>query len=510
MAVAVSLKTDSLLNALKPTFINGVEDLRANEVFFYNSLEEFQGGTLEGDTLKFAVNTQRAASFRPLPIHDASYPPAPDLTTYTGEITAARHGGTISVDDYAELKTMSDVGAFTRASALAAESFYKDMKEVLEFEALNNGSGVMNPYGGIGNVSSVTSDNWTFDVSIFDEPKFAPGRQILFMTLTSQTSTVFGCACTSLNSSTWRDATYRDYPTQGYYTIKSVQRLPGTSPGIVRVTIKERSPGTNSPASPAGAYANVTPGSTSTNLDFAIIADSIAENTSASTTNLTRQMMGVDGIVNGPNGLSAGVGSWGYESGQAWVQQEKQGTSLSDSTFQALSPSTVGEWAANVMDATSYGSTLTTSMLSRAMTYHNVFGVTGTNQWARWIAHPMQLNEYALTLESKERYCITANTPSSLPAGRASLNQRNGQGEALAYAGIPMYGNKFCRVDRVYALNSMCARKKTLKPFNFNPAHPNYSNRIVTEMNGHCAEQILALNRLHGLAIHNLAIPTAL
>lgn len=499
MAVSISLRSDSLLNLLKPTFIQGVEDLRNSEVFFFNSLEEFSGGTLEGDTLKFSVASQRAAGYRSVPIHDASYPPAPDLTTNTGEITAARHAGTISVDDYAELKTMSDVGAFTRASAIAAESFYKDMREIMEFESLRNGSGILNQYGGIGNVTSVTSDNWTFDVSVFDEPAFAPGRTIQFVTLT-------GIGTNYLSVTTARNTTFRDYPTQGYYTIKSNQRLP--SSGLCRVTIKERSPGTNSPASPAGAYANVTPGSTSTNLDFAILADAVTENTSPSTTNLTRQMMGIDGIVNGPNGVSST--GWGYETGAAWLQQEKQGTALSDDTFEGLSPSTIGDWSSFVMDATSYGSTLTTPMLARAMTYQNVFGVTGTNQWVRWIAHPMQLNEYALTLESKERYCITANTPSSLPAGRASLNQRNGQGEALAYAGIPMFGNRFCRVDRVYALNSMCARKKTLKPFTFNPAHPNYSNRIVTEMNGHCAEQLLAVNRGHGMAIHNLAIPSAI
>lgn len=500
MATVVSLDTASGLNLLQPSFLAGIEDMRRKAVFWYRSLPELGEGTFASSGMKFSVYTKRSAGYRPVGPVGAHYPPSGDIANVVGEVFPVRHAGTIKVEKYAQIKTQGDAKAFRDAAEHAYSTFLDYQMETMERESVGNGSGVLNRMGGIGSVTA-TATGFTFDVSIFDARNFIPGAHINFLTLT-------GTAHSALNCLTWRDAIYRASPTQGHYTIKGVTN--NTATMISTVEIEEPLPVTNPPAS-STTYSNCTPGGSSyTNLDFAVIADAVEENTSAGGTNLGLEMMGLDGIAMGLVSSSTITSTtYGYETGAQWLQTKKEGTSLADGLFQGISPTTTPDFRALVVDSTPYNSELSSAMLQGAMTLYNRVSTGGTKGWKAILAAPEQLLAYARPLENRQRYSVTGNTPSPLPDGRYSLHQQDGQGEALMHAGVPMIGNDFLRIDRAYVVCDESAYKKTLEPWAFGPAHPSYDNAIATEMNGSSAENILTRNRNKSMVIANLAIPTS-
>lgn len=487
MASGTSLDLTSMYNDLQEEFVGGIEDLNNNDLFLYNMIGEASGVTFDGKHAVHAVNIRRAASYQPVPQVGGNYPAAGSPNPLQTMVPQCFSAGTILVEKQARLKT--SVHAFVDAWTLSYDSFLQDLAETKERRCVGNGSGVINPLGGIGSVTSVTAANWTFTMSIWDSVKLNEGSRF----------TVWTCP-TALNSTNWRNATKRDTPTQGWYTVanKSISASGGTA----TITVAEASPGTSSPAS-GGAFAL---GSTS-NLDFIVPVDAITQDTSGSTTNLGFEPMGLDGIVNGPNGVATSAND--SETGVQWLQVGTAGTPFADDTFQNLSPVTYAKWNSTVIPVHSHNTTLQKWMLTQLHLNQNVFGTRGTSAWTALFGHPAQIGAYANTLEPAERYTIAENTPSgsTLGSGRPSLHEREGQGPHLMFAGKTMYASRYIRPDRLYAVNSEGIQKYTLQPWSFDEPHKDYGGRIADQMEGLEAYNMGTRDRAKCAVIQGLKVP---
>lgn len=500
MASGVTIQSDSAYALLQEEFSQGVNTIIPTDTFFYNMLPTASDLSFAGKHAIHAMNFQRNSSSGYAGQVPASYPTPGSIRPRTITIPQCVNLATIRVDKTAITKT--NKASFAKVWTEAYESTLEHMSNEKERISLGNGSCILTTHGPIARVSGAlapTAANWTFNISIFDALKIRAGMQIEFWRGKDDAAMTNSIVANQLY---WRHATKLDTPSQGFYTVASV--APDFSARTATVTIAEASPGTNPPA----AGATFSAFATASNFDHIVIAGAILEN--GNTTNLGREPYGIDAIACGANGLASTSGQ--YETGNAWLQQDVAANVLSDDTMFGLSVSTVPEHSALVLDA-SVGGTVSTTLdrahMAKMAALLNLWAANGNfRQSQSYIGHPAQINEYAQKLEPAERYTIASTTPSELPAGRASLESKSGQGPFLMYAGKPFYGSSYCRADRLYIFNPRGMEKNLTEPFAFDSTHPDFGGRPAVQMDGMGMDAIATRDRRCLGAIHNLALPS--
>lgn len=493
VTVGSDISTGSLGNLLKIRYLDGVNDLNTDKIFFYSGLptapEKHNGLYFQG-----ALGLNRAQAIQAQPQVGAAYPTPGSASS---DLWAAHCGvltGSYAYDLVAQELSSGNEGAFDSVEAQNYVGWMKSYKKYKERVSLGNGSGILNIHGGIARIPSggaldTTVSGWQFAVSLFDYPKLERGMRFQIFRVT-----------TALNYSTWRTADKLTHPAQGFFTIRTVARHAAGTVAIV--TVEEPVTSGTLPTA-AGEFGNAS------NLDFMVFQGAVLENAHADGGNLGTEFMGLDGLVNGTNSLST---STAYaEDGSQWLQIAAK-TPFANGTFQNVSMTTIPEFQSEIVPLRSLSTAprLNETVVKNGLNNMNSFGRGESGMLKMCIAHPLQIDEYTRPIQAKETIVISqdSTSPSRVPSIRNSIHQMKGMGEAVIAGGIPMYGHPMCRGDVAY-LTTPDAMEKTacgsMQVIDDGLSNDGTTKRVYKTLE---LGQIISRDRGKSIRIDGLALPS--
>lgn len=457
--MAPGLDTTLMLNLLQPEFGERVHSYQNERVHVYNRFT-IAPRRFDGKNTIEAIVGATPGSFG---FFGASMPSIPKPGTFTTDVTTITHAycaASISVD-WDLLAEANGPESFAEVWSLSMERMNKGMLLSLERITCSDGTGVLNrlktgvsgtvsTLGGINNtttsgtgkgtatagtaITGVTAANWQFTVHLWDGPLIEPNSRVDFVTGT-------------WSQAAWRNATKRDTPSQGFYTVANV--VPDNATKTALVTIKEGSPGSNSPQ-----YG-----------DFITIHDAIAFAATPSGTNAINEMLGIDAHVTNT---------------ALWLQPSTKAGYTSEDTHQNVSPTTNGRWIAPIVDAGTNTQYLNQPLLEELSVQMNVFGSNAADEGHFYLVHPFQGRKYREELYPQERYVVSNETP-SLPTGTPASNSEQ---RYQMFSDLPMITSRYCRPDKAYLLNMNYIKRYQLMPFQFHGVHQDFNGRPANQQDG--------------------------
>lgn len=450
-----------LVNLLKEEYGGIMHYIQQNDVFGINLIDRASGYKMSGKRIVEFVTSAYVGSSRYSGMTPSAFPAPGKISNEQTFISQAKGLFTIQVDIIAQEQT-EDSGAVIDAWTQSFDTLVKHRMLEKERMFFSDGSGVLNVHtqtGGTGirNVTGVGAANWTFTMHLWDAPKLRQGSEVWFWSGT-------------YDQTNWRNATRRDIPSVGHYTVLNVN--PDTATSLVTITVEQASPGLSSPA----------------NGDYVTIAEAISENAHGGV-NLGHEPMGIDGIIGTEN---------------AFLQLDNGSDTLTVDTFQGLSSTTNSYWKSTSASASGF---LMGNQLAAMTAVHNNFGTAAADQFMGYLCHTSQEAKYAETLQGAVRVMVDRSAP-SLPGGRESGQTRNGLGPFITYSGKPVMPSRFCRADRVYAPNKKGVKKYILREPTFREKHLAFSGRPADEVNGHESDNIGTVDRACHARLTGLTVPS--
>lgn len=495
VTVGSDVSSGSLGNLLKIKYLAGVNDLNTDKIFLYSGFptapEKHNGLYFQG-----ALGLNRSQAIQAQPQVGAAYPTPGSASS---DLWAAHVGvltGSYAYDLVAQEMTSDLEGAFDSVESQNFVSWMKAYKLYKERVCLGNGSGILNIHGGISRVPSggaldTTAAGWTFAASLFDYPKLARGMRFQLYRVT-----------TALNYSTWRTADKLAHPAQGFFTIRTVARH--ASGTVAIVTVEEPVTAGTLPTA-AGEFGNAS------NLDFMVMQGAVIENAHADGGNLGTEFMGIDGLINGTNSLSAATAY--AEDGSQWLQIAAK-SPFANGTFQNVSMTTIPEFQSEIVPLRGLASPprLNETVVTNGLNNMNSFGRGESGQLKMGIAHPLQIDEYTRPIRAKETIVISqdSTSPSRVPSIRNSVHQMKGMGEAVIAGGIPFYGHQMCRADAAYLTTADAIEKTACSPMKIED--DGLSNDGTTKRVYKTLElgQMISRDRGKSIRIDGLALPSTI
>lgn len=451
--MAVGGQFSNLLEVLQPAFGERVTALTNDRAKIYNLLA-LAPRPFDGKHLIEAVTASYPGSFKFLGPNAASLPSPSSNTVVWTYITHAYAYASVRVDWDLIEQSSGGPHSFVSAWTIQMERSMADTLLQLERISCGDGSGVLNPLASITSIGTVTTANWVATVHLWDAPKFRVGMQVEVMAGT-------------YDATNWKNATKRDTPSQGFYTISDVAPDPGA--GTCVVTLAEASPGTNPPV----------------NGDYFVVDEAIAIDATPSTTNATNEPLGLDAHIS---------------DSALFLQPNTKAGFQADGTHQGIAVSSNGWWKSPTVDTGSATQYLKPDHFEELAVLMNVFSSTEANQTSFYLAHPHQIRKYREQLVPGERYMVMGETP-SLPSGtKSSLKEDT----YLTFADTPLVGSRFCRADRAYAVNTRDMKRYQLVPFRFKQTHQDFGGRPADQQDAQAIMQIGTTDRTSSGLIKDL------
>lgn len=455
--MAIGSQLSNMIDAATPAFGERVTTIANEDAKIYNllalaprpfdgkSLTEALTGTFPGSSLWLGPNAPSL--------------PAPGEPSIT--YTTLRHAYFYVTHrvDWDLIAQTSGKNSFMAAWVFSLDRSMADTLQVMEMTTCMNGSGVLNRTTsssgtGLRSISGVTAANWTFVIHVWDAPLFRPGTRVEVWTGTYTVAA-------------WLNATKRDTPSQGFYTIANV--APDLATGLATVTIKEASPGTNSPA----------------NGDYVVPDEGIAQDVTPSTTNATNMAIGLYGHISAD----------GF-----WLQPNTKTSFGADGTHQDISPTTNSWWKSPTVSAGSATAYLKPDHFEELAVGQNVFSSTAADKTTFYLAHPHQIRQYRGQLVPGERYMVMNETP-TLPSGtKSSL----GKDTYLTFSDVPLVGSKYADPTQALAVSTKDMKRFQLKGFTFEQRHQDFGNRPAWQQDGSAYVQIGTTDRTSSGSITGL------
>lgn len=442
MAQSVSDSTNLIIER----FNQRVRYLTSDRASVYGKFPAKDRSMYEGGDLNEAVTGMYNGSFMATGPDPDTVPPPGKVKVQRCKIQKCFFLASYGRDWFLDAMTQGK-GAFTPQKILTLDRTTAYVKQMLERQALGDGTGVL--VTSIGTVTGVTAANWTFPVSLNESVFLKEGARVVF-------------AATTGDRANLPNATFRDVPTKGYYTVK--YNVPGTT--TATITIEEASPGTSSPA----------------NTDTCVMYGAVREDAISGTTNVGREMYGFDAIISASGAI---------------LQVDTDLGFLATGGFEGLSPTNYGWWKSHEVDA---GSTriLGPSVFNELATRMVTHGVDEPDMIDEYVTHPDRIKDYEETLTPGIRYSVSGSAPTDAPGGTsASLSETR---KYLQYSSKNIVPNKYCPEAKCFAPRYSELGRYVLLDFSFRPEHDDYSGRPATQGDALAIMQLGTTNRgAHGV-----------
>lgn len=442
MAQSVSDSTNLIIER----FNQRVRYLTSDRASVYGKFPVKDRSMYEGGDLNEAVTGMYNGSFMATGPDPDTVPPPGKVKVQRCKIQKCFFLASYGRDWFLDAMTQGK-GAFTPQKILTLDRTTAYVKQMLERQALGDGTGVL--VTSIGTVTGVTAANWTFPVSLNESVFLKEGARVVF-------------AATTGDRANLPNATFRDVPTKGYYTVK--YNVPGTT--TATITIEEASPGTSSPVA----------------TDSCIMYGAVREDAISGTTNVGREMYGFDAIISASGAI---------------LQVDTDLGFLATGGFEGLSPTNYGWWKSHEVDA---GGTriLGPSVFNELATRMVTHGVDEPDMIDEYVTHPDRIKDYEETLTPGIRYAVSGSAPTDAPGGTsASLSETR---KYLQYGSKNIVPNKYCPEAKCFAPRYSELGRYVLLDFSFRPEHDDYSGRPATQGDALAIMQLGTTNRgAHGV-----------